>query len=169
MLRDRQPRTQVPSVRLSVYGAGHLREQLEQLKIELGIDTQIQLMGEKADIHSRICTAKAFVMSSDYEGLPNALMEAMSIGLPCISTDCSPGGARMLIKNRENGIIVPCDDADALAAALKEVLTDRNLARTIGNNAVSLRNKVDSRSIAHAWLSLLGELVEPATRDFHIE
>ena len=52
-----------PSVRLSIYGAGHLREQLEQLKIELGVDTQIQLMGEKADIHSRICTAKAFVMS----------------------------------------------------------------------------------------------------------
>ena len=91
--------------------------------------------------------------------MPNALMEAMSIGLPCISTDCSPGGARMLIENRENGIIVPCNDADALAEALKEILTDRNLAHIIGNNAVSLRNKVDSHSIAQAWLSLLGELV----------
>jgi glycosyltransferase involved in cell wall biosynthesis len=70
--------------------------------------------------------ATALVLSSDYEGSPNALLEAMALGCPIIATD-SPGGSREALRDGEAGILVPPRDENALAAAIKEVMQDDSL------------------------------------------
>ena len=82
---------------LHIYGEGKLRPELEALVSELNMCDKVFLEGNSHQVHEDIKNAKLFAFTSDYEGLPNALMEAMAIGVPCVSTDCSPGGARMLI------------------------------------------------------------------------
>ena len=93
---------------------------------------RIFLEGNVKDVHDKIKNSKLFVFTSNYEGLPNALMEAMAMGIPCVSTDCSPGGARMLINNRENGILVPCKDEEKLISALDELCDNDELRIKIG-------------------------------------
>ena len=81
-------------------------------------------MGNHKDILNKIKDASLFVLSSDYEGMPNTLMEAMVLGIPCISTDCRPGGAKELITDGIEGRIVPCRNEEELSRAIQETLKD---------------------------------------------
>ena len=110
--------------------------------------------GSKNRIQEHIKDAALFVLSSDYEGIPNALIEAMAIGLPCISTDCSPGGARELINDGENGIIVDCGNSDALAKAMVSLLEDRKKAQEMGINAKKICRRADKDLVCDRWLNL---------------
>ena len=120
---------------LYIYGEGPMREKLESLVDELGLKNRVFLPGSTDKIIEEAKSKKLFVMSSDFEGLPNALMEAMTLGIPCVSTDCSGGGARALITDKEDGIIVPIGDEKALADAMLKVLSDGEFAERLGKNA----------------------------------
>jgi glycosyltransferase involved in cell wall biosynthesis len=122
-----------PDVRLTIYGEGELRAFLESLISKLGLDDRVSLPGNVADVHARICNAKCFVHCSSYEGLPNALMEALTLGLACVSTDWNGSGD--LIQNEVDGLIVPLNDADALAAAILRILKERALAERLQSGA----------------------------------
>jgi glycosyltransferase involved in cell wall biosynthesis len=117
-------------------------------------------MGFCRDVHSRIADAALYVMSSDFEGMPNALMEAMSIGLPCISTDCPCGGPKMLIENRVNGILVPVRDVSALEREMDFMLSSPDKAKEMGENAVKIRDMLSSEGIAQQWLSFIETVVK---------
>jgi Glycosyltransferase len=82
---------------LIIYGDGPLKEKLEDLVFSLNLQGRVVFMGVEKNISEKIKSAKLFVLSSIYEGLPNSLMEAMALGLPCISTDCPCGGPKMLL------------------------------------------------------------------------
>ena len=113
---------QIPEYILEIYGDGELKEKL-QTKIEsLALKNRVFLKGTSKAIHSLIYDASLFVLSSDYEGIPNTLLEAMTLGIPCISTDCRPGGAREIIKDGVDGTIVPVGDIEALSNAMIEAL-----------------------------------------------
>ena len=140
---------------LHIYGDGNLREELQAQIHALGMDNQIFLEGNSAHVHEDIKNAKLFVFTSDYEGLPNALMEAMAIGLPCISTDCSPGGARMLIKNGENGILIPCGDEDRLIREIDTLLPNAERLTSLGQEARNIRNKTSISAIAQNWVDFI--------------
>jgi len=107
-----------------IYGEGELASELQQLIISKKSHVEIKLMGAHKDVLQKIEKAALFVLTSDYEGMPNALMEAMALGIPCIATDCRPGGARELIEDGENGFIVPCGDIQALSEKIKKMLND---------------------------------------------
>ena len=92
-------------------------------------------MGLSTDVANDIKDAKCFVMSSDYEGLPNALLEAMALGLPCVSTDCEGGGPAMMIENGVNGLLVPMRDEKALADAMLYMLRNPEEAEHMGRAA----------------------------------
>lgn len=140
---------------LIIYGEGSLRPELEQFIQSKGLQDRVMLPGSQNNIQKYIKDAALFVLSSDYEGIPNALIEAMAIGLPCISTDCSPGGARELIKDGENGVIVECGNSGILAKKMVSLLKNREKAKMIGTNAKSICVRVDKDLVCDRWLDLI--------------
>ena len=120
---------------LEIYGDGPLRHELQLQIEELGLEKRITIYPSRNDIWDCIYCASIFVLTSDYEGMPNALMEAMALGIPCVSTDCRPGGARTLIENGVNGILTPCRDENELASSIKKVLYNKELSNTLAQNA----------------------------------
>lgn len=144
-----------PDYKLTIYGEGSLRPELEQFIQSKGLQDRVILPGSKNRIQEHIKDAALFVLSSDYEGIPNALIEAMAIGLPCVSTDCSPGGARELINDGENGVIVDCGNSDALAKAMVLLLEDREKAQKMGINAKKICRRVDKELVCNRWLDFI--------------
>jgi glycosyltransferase involved in cell wall biosynthesis len=124
-----------PEDNLRLYGDGELRQSLAGLAASLGISNRISFMGACMDIQDKIKDARIFVLSSDYEGLPNAVMEAMALGIPVISTDCPCGGPRLLIKNNINGILVSTGNKEELTQAMRRLLSDKKYTKKISVNA----------------------------------
>lgn len=136
---------------LEIYGEGPLRNELNKLILSLGLSGRIKLMGAHSNVLELIKDTSLFVMSSDYEGYPNALIEAMAIGLPVISTDFASGVANELI-GEENGIIVSVGDEVALSEAIAELLMNENRRKDMSE---SNREKVTAYSISNIaplWL-----------------
>ncbi len=144
-----------PDYKLKIYGDGILKETLQKQIDEMDLSKQVLLMGAHKDIFDKIATASLFVLSSDFEGLPNTLIEAMCIGVPSVSTDCSPGGARELITDGENGFIVPCNDAEALAEAMKKVLSDDETAKKFSVEGKKVIERMECKTIAEVWLRFI--------------
>lgn len=111
-----------PDLVLEIYGDGPMREELEGLISSLKLDNHVKLMGTYRDILDRIYGSKLFVMSSDYEGMPNALIEAMCLGITCICSDCPCGGSRELIIPEENGFLFGVGDMRDLVCTLEMAL-----------------------------------------------
>jgi len=109
--------------RLMILGQGPLRPSLERLAAELGIAGRVLFPGFSVDPWPYLASADLFVLSSDYEGFPLVLAEAMHAGLKVVSTDCLSGPAEILDGGRY-GRLVPCGDADALAIAMKRALAE---------------------------------------------
>ena len=108
---------------LEIFGAGEDKVMLEKLAGELGIGDQVKFRGVDKRALERISDAKAFLLSSIYEGIPNVLIEAMAIGMTCISTDC-PFGPSEMIEDGKNGLLVPVGDEKAFADAMCRVVED---------------------------------------------
>jgi len=145
---------------LTIYGSGELKETLEE-KIEvLSLTGRAELFGQCNDIPNAIKDASLFVMSSDVEGLPNALMEAMTLGLPVITTDFAGGGAKALIENGVNGLIVPVNDKYQLARAMEQLLTDREYAQRLGNAAKAAAEAFRTETIARKWIRYIEQVVD---------
>lgn len=140
-----------PEYKLIIYGDGHLKEELQYTAKVLGVDDRIQLPGYTINIGEKIKDASLFVLSSDYEGMPNALMEAMALGLPCISTDCDGGGAKFLIENEKNGLLVPKGNIGLLAAAMDKMLSDRIFAEQCGLEAHKICKRLAPEKIYVEW------------------
>ena len=92
-----------------------------------------------------------FILPSLYEGMPNALMEAMSMGLPCISTDCPCGGPKSLITNGVNGLLIDLHDTDGLISAMLSVTNNAEMAETLGREAFKIRESNSIENIAALW------------------
>lgn len=107
------------------------------------------------NIHEHVKDAFCYINSSDYEGISNAMLEAMAIGLPCICTDCPIGGAKQTITNGENGLLIPVRDSEALYSAMKKLIKDRDLAARLGKNAQKVREDYNIDAIASKWLKII--------------
>ena len=143
--------SEFPAYTLKIYGDGLERNVLQQLIDDLNIQEKASLPGTTTEILDRIKTASLFVLPSNFEGMPNVLMEAMSLGLPCISTDCPCGGPRELIRNGENGILVPVGDKQALKNAIRSLLTDKDYQHRLGSNALAIRQTHALDVICRQW------------------
>lgn len=150
-----------PEVKMDIFGQGLLEEELQAQITELGLQDNVFLRGWTRDVLAEHAAGDLYVMSSDYEGMPNALMEAMAAGLPCISTDC-PTGPEDLIADGENGYLVPVEDADALAQRILEVVEmSADQRRELGENArQTLAEQFNSRAIAGRWEAMLEQLID---------
>lgn len=136
---------------LIIYGEGPERSELERIIKQKDLCNRVFLPGNVSHIEKRLASAKLFVLSSDYEGMPNALLEAMATGVPCISTDCPCGGPRMIIENGVDGALVPTGDADALAYAMAEILSDSEAANSLGENARKSAERFRPENVSVKW------------------
>lgn len=121
--------------RLLIMGEGPERANLLNLARELGIQHKVSMPGYSTDIKKELEKSYAFVLASDFEGMPNALMEAMAMELPCISTDCPCGGPRMLIEHEKNGLLIPVGNTEQLTQALRQIMENESFANALGRNA----------------------------------
>lgn len=143
-----------PEYSLTIYGEGPLRTALQQQIDAAGLTDRIRLPGAVQDVFAKIADAGLFVMSSDYEGFPNALAEAMALGLPVISTDFPTGVARELI-GPDNGRIVPVGDAGAMAAAIRELLSDDELRAKMARSNPGAVKRYSVQQIARQWADVI--------------
>ena len=143
-----------PEYRLRIYGEGELREELVALAEALEIGQKVEFPGRSASLLEKMNPAAMFVLSSDYEGMPNVLLEAMCMGMPVISTDCPSGGPLELIEDGVNGLLVPVGDEKALSEAM-EKLTDPVYAKELADHALKLREKLTSEAVFASWYEYL--------------
>ncbi|MBM6966296.1 glycosyltransferase family 4 protein [Massilimicrobiota timonensis] len=140
-----------PEYELHIFGVGPLEDSLKQLVIDLGIDDSVVFKGFSKNIHNEILNYDMYVMTSDYEGMPNSLMEAMAIGVPSISTNCPSGGPKVLITNNENGILVPVNDYLTLSKKMNMLIKNYDERSRIGENSKKIRQKYSRDSIYKLW------------------
>lgn len=140
-----------PQYSLEIYGEGPLEERIKEKIHEMNLQEKVLLKGFCKDVHQKIVAASMFVMTSDYEGMPNALLEAMAIGLPCISTDCPCGGPRMLIQSGINGQLVPVADEKLLIQAMEYYADHPDKAKQMGMLASDVAKLASSDSVLAQW------------------
>lgn len=138
---------------LEIYGEGSLHQTLQDQINDLSLENKIFLKGARKDVLECIKTSSLFVMSSIYEGFPNALLEAMAIGLPVICTDFYTGTAQELVKE-ENGILVPVNDTEALLQAMKSMILSPEKLESCGKKNVLIRNTYSITTIVDKWETL---------------
>lgn len=146
---------ELPDVSLSFYGEGSLHEQLQTEIEQRGLGDCVFLRGNTRDVRDAIKDAALYVLCSKYEGMPNALMEAMALGLPCVATDCPCGGPAFLIDDGVNGRLVPAGDEEELFQAMYSVLTASHLAEEMGRNARGIVDRLNPDMIYDEWERLL--------------
>ena len=147
-----------PGYELVIYGYGENEESLKAYINMLGLKDKVKLPGSVPDVWDRIVSAKLYVHSSNYEGMPNALLEAMCLGLPCVSTKVN--GAIDVIKNGENGILTEVGDEDGLYAVMVKMIDDPAEANKMAREATKIRHLLEYEKIAAEWLSFIDEKIE---------
>ena len=140
---------------LSIIGSGEYELELKSIISKLELTNYVKIMPFDPDIHEKIKDCSMFVMTSDFEGMPNSLIEAMAIGLPVISTDCLGGGARAVIEDGVNGLLVPRGDVNAVANAMVDLIEHPDKAKKLTQNAIKIRETLSVESISEQWLILL--------------
>lgn len=144
-----------PEYVLEIYGQGKEKDNLECLIQELGLQTSVLLKGFSSNIHEAMYDAAMYVSSSDYEGISNSMLEAMGMGLPTVVTDCPVGGARMVIQNEVNGLLVKVGDTDGFYKSMKRIIDDENFAENIGKEACKVCDRFPIDKIVQKWIEIL--------------
>lgn len=147
-----------PDYDLVIYGDGPQKKQLARLAKELKLEDKVKFPGYINDFGDKINDSSLFVLPSNYEGMPNALMEAMALGLPCISTDCPVGGPRFLIDDGENGLLTSVGETEELVDAINLVLEDKSIANKLGKTARKISIRLNPDNIYSLWETFLKEL-----------
>ena len=142
-----------PEYKFYIYGDGKLRCSLTKQIESLGLEESVFLPGNVFDIHEKISDAEMFVLSSNYEGLSNALLEAMMMGLPCISTNCA--GSNEVIQNNINGLLIPMGSEDKLAEGMKRLLYDKELSYQIGKKSKITSREFESENVIRKWEAII--------------
>lgn len=155
-------RKELPEYQLRIYGEESergvkkmLTEYIEQEQMQ----DCVLFMGQSSHLEKEIRDASLFILSSDYEGMPNALMEAMAMGIPVISTDCPCGGPAELIEDGVSGLLVPVGDEKELASAIMRVLRGPELWERLSRNGMEIKKRVSPDKIYGEWKAFVEEII----------
>lgn len=140
-----------PEYSLDLYGDGDDMDRVKSMVLEKDLSSSVFFRGRSTNVLHDLLSYRLFVITSDFEGMPNALMEAMAVGLPVISTDWRPGGVTSLIDDYVNGVIVPMQNPTALANAMEKVLSDEDKMVKMGRKARKSMERFDPKIIYKKW------------------
>lgn len=143
-----------PDWHLVLVGDGPLRSEIQRTARRLGIEDRVHLMGVIQEVYHVLRQAELFVLPSRYEGFPNALAEAMAVGLPVIATDCETG-PRELIRDGVDGLLVPNNDVAALAAALSRLINAPGERARLSSRAPEVVERFSFDDVMATWDDLL--------------
>ena len=146
-----------PEYSLTMYGNGNKIESMKDMAKELGIGEKVNIPGAVQDVFEKIKYAKMFVLASKFEGMPNALIEAMCLGIPVISTKVS--GAVDLIHNGENGLLVDCNDVSQLYSAMLQYAENEDEATAYAKEAIKTADLLSVNKITAEWLDFIESIV----------
>ena len=134
-------------------------ELLENTIAEFGAGEYVKLMGNSNCLEKDLVNASLFAFSSDNEGLPNALLEAMALGLPVVATDCPCGGPATVIRHGENGLLIPVGDMRAMEESINRLIEEPELADNIAREAKKISNELNSSSIVNQWCDYINQVI----------
>lgn len=140
---------------LVIYGEGHLLDSLKKYTVEREVGNQVIFPGYVNNLPEKINSAAMYVSSSDYEGISNAMLEALAIGLPVVCTDCPAGGSAMVIRNGENGYLVPVNQAEEMAKAMCQVIENKARTHKMSQKAIEVRSTFCIQEITKQWENIL--------------
>lgn len=149
-----------PDWRLVILGEGPRRRELEALRDALGLAGKVELPGLAPDPYPVLAGSDLFVLSSQLEGFPMALCEAMACGLPVIATEYHEG-VREIVRDGDNGVLVPPSNQGALAAAMDRLMSDDAERRRLAARAVEIRERFGATRVMNTWTALV-EATAPA-------
>lgn len=137
--------------KLEIYGRGKRQHFIDYIE-KHQLSECVTLYEHSNDIYAKVRKCQIYASSSEFEGMSNTMLEAMALGTAAVVTDCPVGGARAVIKNYQDGIMVPVGDYKAMARAFKELAEDDSLAQLLVKNALSIRDRLSVEAIARQWL-----------------
>ena len=149
-----------PEYRLVLYGEGPMLPEYEKQVSKLGLNEYVSFPGYVKSVAKEIQQDGIFILSSLFEGIPNSLIEAMSIGSPFVATDCTPGGPAFLFKNQERGVLVKVHDPQAIAEAICRYIEDPDFAQAMGAKAVEVLEDIDENRVRKQWLEAFNSILE---------
>lgn len=144
-----------PGEQLRIYGEGNSKEDLLALIKELNIQSSVELIGFSTDIAEAYKHAKIFLLSSDYEGIPNAVLEAIASSVPVVCTDCPCGGPKMIIRDGENGYLVPVGDYSKMAQRIIELLSNPVCYKRMKQNAYHTGDLFRPDRVLQEWIDYI--------------
>lgn len=143
-----------PDWKLIICGSGDGKETIQKLIRDYALSDCVTMTGAVSNVLEYMRNAEIFLLTSDFEGIPNALLEAMALGMPVVSTDCSPGGAALLIDNNNNGILVERGNVDNYAKAIAYLIDNKQEAAKMGKEARISMNNYTPELITQKWISI---------------
>lgn len=143
---------------LKIVGEGDNRQSLQELINHYDLQNKVLLPGQSSLMHLEYAKAKIFVLSSRVEGFPNVLLEAMANGLPAISFDCN-SGPKDIIRDGENGLLVPANDVDELAKTIEFLVKDEELRNKFSRNKDELKINYGIDKISEQWVQTMVKVV----------
>ena len=140
-----------PEYSVEIYGDGPLHDELEQSIRQYNMEKRVFLMGRKDNVKEYVKDASIFVLPSNSEGMPNALLEAMALGLPSIATDCPIGGSAVIINDGVNGFLIPMNDAKTLSEKISSLIDNKDLADRFGMEARKVLVDFNTDKVCSQW------------------
>ena len=140
-----------PEYKLYLYGRGELEDDLKKEVKNLKIKDKVIFKGFSNSVHNEIKDATMFILPSNFEGISNAMIEAMSIGIPTICTDCPAFGAREFIKNGINGYLIAPKNEDELYKKILNIIENPKLQEKFSRNSYEIRDKLNAEVICTQW------------------
>lgn len=156
-----------PDYCLKLYGGDSFdgtKEKLEAFIRENKAESYMKLMGPSDELEKELPRAAVYAFSSDYEGMPNALLEAMTMGLPVAATDCPCGGPGTVINHEENGLLLPVGNEEAMADAINRLIEDGEFAERLGNNARKISDRINENAVLAQWKEYIEEVMTGTKR-----
>lgn len=144
-----------PDYTLDIYGKGPQLEELKEYKERLNLQDKVKFHGFVNNVYEEIKDAGMYVMSSDYEGISNGMLEALGLGIPVVATDCPVGGARMFIQHGVNGLLVPTGNEDELTEAILKIIEQPEYAKELGKSALNIKKRLNKKKIVALWEKLI--------------